>query len=60
MEIKLGYKVKDNITNFEGVVTARTEYLDQSTSCLVESEKLVDGKPVSAWFEESRLEIVTV
>ena len=55
--IKLGDKVKDNITWFEGVATARAEYLNGCISVLVQPAKLKeDGSPVEdKWFDEQRL-----
>ena len=54
--VKLGDKVKDAITGFEGVVTGRAEYLYGCVRCLVEPEGLHDGKPIDTqWFDEQRL-----
>lgn len=55
--IKLGEKVKDGITGFEGVATARAEYLYGCVRVLVESKKLKDGKPIDEWFDEQRLTV---
>lgn len=56
--IKLGYQVKEIITGFEGVVTARCEYLHSNTRIQVTSKTLQDGKPVVEWFDEDSLQIV--
>ena len=54
--IRLGNKVKDNITGFAGVVVARAEYLNGCISIQVQSTKLKDGLPLEAeWFDEQRL-----
>ena len=49
--------VKDNVTDFSGVITARTEYIIGEPLYLLESK--VDNKPVIEWFPEGRLEAVT-
>lgn len=57
--VKLGEKVKDKVTNFEGVATARAEYLTGCPRICVEAESpSAEGKVLSAWFDEARL-IVT-
>lgn len=55
--IILGNKYKDTISDFEGIATAKTEYLFGGNSrVLLESEELVSGKPVEGvWFDEPRL-----
>ena len=54
---KLGGKVKDPITGFEGIVTTRCEYLHGPPRVLVEA-KVHDGKLNSEWFDESRLTVI--
>lgn len=49
--------VKDNVTDFSGVITARAEYLNGESIYLLEA--VVDNKPVVEWFPEGRLEVVT-
>lgn len=49
--------VKDNVTDFSGVITARTEYIIGEPLYLLEAK--VDNKPVIEWFPEGRLEAVT-
>lgn len=51
----LGEKVRDKITGFEGIATARTEYLFECVRVCVET--LQDGKPTEAWFDEQRLDM---
>lgn len=55
--IKLGTKVRDKETKFEGVVTARAEYLHENPRVMVEA---VDntGRPIEWWYEENRVEVV--
>lgn len=55
-QVKLGSKVKDSATGFEGVVTARCEYLSQAPRLLVESG--FDGKRHEEWFDEGRLAVI--
>ena len=53
--VKLGEKVKDSITGFEGTVTARAEYLYGCVRVEVTPAALKDGVPVeSQWFDEQR------
>ena len=59
MAIKLGSKVRDNITGFEGIATGRTEWLFGCNRVCVEPTELKDGKPIEAqWFDEQRMEVV--
>lgn len=55
--MKFGLKelVKDSVTGFAGVITARCEYLDGDTRYQV--EEMVSGKPVQQWFDEGRLKL---
>jgi hypothetical protein len=55
--VKLGTKVKDSITGFEGIATSRTEYLYGCVRVCVEPQGLHDGKPIDPmFFDEQRLE----
>lgn len=57
--IKLGSKVKDNITGLTGIVTARTEYLYGCVRCHIEPQAFKDGKPLEGTFlDEQRLEVI--
>lgn len=49
--------VKDIITGFSGVITARAEYLNGESIYLLEA--VVGNKPVIEWFPEGRLKRVT-
>jgi hypothetical protein len=54
--IILGNNYKDAISDFEGIATARTDYLFECRKILLESKELVNGKPVEGiWFDEPRL-----
>jgi hypothetical protein len=58
-KIKLGYKVKDTITGFEGITISKTEYLHGCTQWGVKSKGLHEGKPIPMqWFDDPRLEVV--
>ena len=58
MTIKLGQKVKDSITGFEGIAIAKAIYLNGCVSYQVKSQTLKDGKTIEAeWFDEQRLTI---
>ena len=57
--IKLGYKVRDTITGFEGITTSKTDYLHGCTQWGVKSKGLHEGKPIEAqWFDEPQLTVV--
>lgn len=55
--IKLGEFYKDRITGFEGIATARTEYLNGCVSVLLQPESLdKEGKIAEhEWFDIQRL-----
>lgn len=56
MTIKLGDKVKDIITGFEGIAVCRTDWLHGCTRFGVQPEKLHEGKPIdSVYFDEPQL-----
>ncbi|MCK5558785.1 MAG: hypothetical protein KAJ01_10415 [Candidatus Hydrogenedentes bacterium] len=54
--IKLGDKVKDRISGFEGVAIGRAEYLYGCVQILVQPESLQEsGQPTaSRWVDEQR------
>ena len=59
MRIKLGEKVKDTLTEFEGTVIARTEYLFSVSRLGVQGEILKEGRPDEPqWFDESRMKVI--
>ncbi len=54
--IELGKKYKDSITGFEGIATARTEYMFGCVNILLVGKELKsDGTPNELWFDEQRL-----
>ena len=57
--VKLSDKVKDTITGFEGIVVARTEWLNGCVRCCIQSQELKDGKILdTVTIDEGQLEIV--
>lgn len=55
----LGDKVKDAVTGFEGVVIARSEYLNGCIRYGVQSPKLKDNKPQDCeWIDQGQLSLV--
>ena len=57
-DIELGDHVKDRLTGFEGIVTARTEWLYGCIRVAVLNQELnKDGKVREAeWFDEAQVE----
>ena len=54
--VKLGQRVRDTITGYEGVVVARTAYLNGCVRVGVQVTELKDGKPMDAeWFDEQQV-----
>lgn len=52
----LGEKVREQLTGFTGTATARCEHITGCVEVLVVANELgEDGKPIEAWFDESRL-----
>ena len=60
MAIKLGSKVRDSITGFEGVAVSVVTFLYGCTRIGIEPEKLDDkGTPIEMqYFDEQRVEVV--
>ena len=58
--IKLGDKVRDRISGFEGIATATGVYLNGCRRVLIEPAKLdKDGKIIkSVWFDDVQVEVV--
>jgi hypothetical protein len=57
--IKLGSMVRDTLTGFKGMATARTEWLYGCARIGIEPTELKDGKPIDAqWFDEQRVEVI--
>lgn len=57
--MKLGDKVRDRITGYEGVVTGKAEYITGCKQLLVTSQQLkTDGDSTAQWIDEVRLTMV--
>jgi hypothetical protein len=60
-EYELGEYVKDNVTNFEGKITARVQYIDHNVPYYLVSAQAEDGKPgKEKWFSQIRLSEMTL
>lgn len=58
--IELGWKVKDKISGYEGIVIGRTEWLHGCTRVTIQAQELKDGKPIdSCTFDEPQLDVLT-
>lgn len=59
MDIKLGQRVKDRVTNFEGIATGRCQYITGCDRILVQPPVKDDGTFVeSRWVDDTRLTVV--
>lgn len=57
---ELGKKAKDKITGFQGILTARCEFLTGCNRYAIQPTELKDGKPIDAiYFDEAQIEIVS-
>jgi len=57
--IKLGSKVKDNLTGFIGFAVAKATYMNGCVQYEIEPSQLKDGVPQkSYWLDEQRVKIV--
>lgn len=57
--VRLGSKVRDTLTGFSGVATARTVYLYGCVRITITPTDLRDGKPgEDHWFDEQRVEVL--
>lgn len=54
-EIKLGDKVRSNVSGFFGTVTAKCEYLHGNTSYAVTAPDPVEGEVKVEWFAATEL-----
>jgi hypothetical protein len=58
-KIEVGDVARDTITGFEGVVIARTEWLNGCARVTLQPKALHEGKPVEAQcFDELQLEVL--
>ena len=56
----LGAELRDAVTGHQGIVTARTEWLNGCKRYAVQSKAQKDGIPVEAyWVDEDQAELVT-
>ncbi len=53
--IKLGEHYKDKITGFEGIATAKSEFLNGCKRVLLEPAVSKEGKLTEEWIDEQRL-----
>lgn len=59
MSVELGWKVKDKVTGFTGVVTAVTLFLNGCRRVCIQPAVGKDGKmPSDGWFDEPQLDRV--
>ena len=59
MEIELGNKVRDKVTGFEGIATAKIEYINGCIQFCVKPKVKEDGKmPDGEYIDVDELEIV--
>jgi hypothetical protein len=54
---ELATKVRDKVTGYEGVATARSEFLDGARRVMIE-RVTADGKHEETWFDDARLETI--
>ncbi len=57
---ELGKKAKDKITGFQGILTARCEFLTGCNRYCIQPTELKDGNPIdSIYFDEAQIEIIS-
>lgn len=57
MKIRLGSKVRDTITGFEGIAVARTDWLNGCARIGIQAAELQEGKVMDIeWIDEVQLE----
>lgn len=58
MAVKLGSKVRDTITGFEGIAMGRTQYIYGCNQIMVTPDRLGEGgkRLEPEWFDEQRIE----
>lgn len=58
-KIRLGSRVRDTITGFEGIATGRSIWLYGCERICIEVDKLENGKTIEPeWFDDQRVELV--
>ena len=59
MKAKLGDKVRDTVTGYEGVITGVVDYLTGCRQCLLTAKVKKDGTiPEGRWFDIDRLQVL--
>jgi len=59
MKIELGNKVRDKVTGFEGIATARVEYINKCVQYCVKPKVKEDGKMTNGeYIDIDELEII--
>jgi len=57
--VKLGDRAKDSITGFQGIVTAKHEYLYGCIRFCITPEELKDGTPIEGQvFDQQQLQVI--
>lgn len=57
--LQMGDKAKDTVTGFQGIVVAKTTWLNGCTRVGLQSDVLKDGLPTEPqWFDEPQLILV--
>lgn len=57
-KVNVGDHVRDEISGYEGIALARTEWLYGCVRVHVQSKELKDGKPVDVTFDEDQLQVI--
>lgn len=58
-KFETGVRVKDTITGYEGIISARTQWLHNCNTYGIRSTELKDGKPLELeYFDEPQLELI--
>jgi len=57
--IPFGAKVKHKYTPLEGIVVARTEWMNGCVQSEVVPNALKDGEPIKVWVDDDDLEVIS-
>lgn len=61
MEVELGSKIKDSITGFKGIATARCVYINGCVQYEITPTTLKDGVPQKEyWLDEKRVILIDI
>lgn len=58
-EFENGNRVEDKVSGFSGTITGVAFYLTGCTSYLITSESINGKEPVSLWYDEGRIELIS-